>query len=148
MFFPFQIEASGRLCTLVWLGGELIDYGAPAIGPGRVDMAAAWKEVLSRIPPVDLVRLSRIPETINGVDNPMLALECREYHSRAHYVELGGDWEQFYHGHAGSKTRSTDRRKERRLRDSGTVEGNARGAGAGPRFQEKPRAPTGHKKER
>ena len=148
LFFPFQIEESGRLRTLVWLGGELIDYGAPAIGPGRVDMAAAWKEVLSRIPPVDLVRLSRIPGTISGVDNPMLALECREYHSRAHYVELGGEWEQFYHGHAGPKTRSTDRRKERRLRDSGAVEVIAGVAGDDPLFEEIAAATTRQKSER
>lgn len=148
LFFPFQIEESGRLRTLVWFGGELIDYGAPVIGPGRVDMIAAWMEVLSRIPPVDLVRLPRIPETINNDENPMLALECREYHSRAHYVELEGEWEEFYQGHAGSKTRSTDRRKERRLRDLGTVEVLAGVPGEDPVFDEIALATASQKSER
>jgi CelD/BcsL family acetyltransferase involved in cellulose biosynthesis len=123
VFFPFQISTGKSVRELNWLGDELIDYGAPVVAAGgsQVDFSAVWSAVRPCLPPVDLVRLSRIPEKIGGVGNPMLDLDCRRYHSSAHFVDLEGDWEAFYGRHASPKTRSTDRRKHRRLSDMGEL---------------------------
>jgi CelD/BcsL family acetyltransferase involved in cellulose biosynthesis len=122
-FFPFQVRAAGALRVLNWLGDELIDYGAPILGPGStVDFPEVWAEVVRHLPAVDLIHLTRIPETVGAVANPMCRLNCRRYHNSAHFVELAGDWEDFYQRHAGAKTRSTDRRKHRRLSEMGTLE--------------------------
>jgi len=122
LFFPFQIESGGFVRQLTWMGDELIDYGAPVLGEARGrDVSAAWAEVLRRLPPVDLIRLTKIPATIEGGENPFRRLGCHRYHSSAHFVELTGAWESFYEAHAGSKTRSTDRRKHRRLSKMGEL---------------------------
>jgi CelD/BcsL family acetyltransferase involved in cellulose biosynthesis len=121
-FFPFQVNTGGVLRVLRWLGDELIDYGAPILGPGAgADFAALWTEVVQRLPAVDLIHLTKIPEKVGIKINPMCSLRCRRYHSSAHFVELAGEWEDFYRCHAGNKTRSTDRRKHRRLSDMGEL---------------------------
>jgi CelD/BcsL family acetyltransferase involved in cellulose biosynthesis len=130
VFFPFQIAGGGFVRELNWLGDDLIDYGAPVLGSGTVDgFPALWAEILSRLPEVDLIKLSKIPETIDGADNPMTRLNCRRYHSSAHHVELDGDWDEFYERHAGAKTRSTDRRKHRKLAEMGKLEFSATDGG-------------------
>lgn len=122
-FFPFQINTGGVLRVLRWLGDELIDYGAPILGPGAIpDFEELWTEVVRRLPAVDLIQLSKIPRKVGDAENPMCRLKCRRYHNSAHFVELAGDWENFYQRHAGAKTRSTDRRKHRRLSDMGALE--------------------------
>jgi CelD/BcsL family acetyltransferase involved in cellulose biosynthesis len=122
-FFPFQVDTAGSVRELRWFGDDMIDYGAPIIGPaGGEDFAEVWESVLACLPEVDVIRLSKIPASVCGVDNPLCGLECRPYHNRAHFVELDGNWDQFYESHAGAKTRSTDRRKYRRLSGMGELE--------------------------
>jgi CelD/BcsL family acetyltransferase involved in cellulose biosynthesis len=126
-FFPLAVARKGFVNALVWLGGEFSDYGAPIVvskaleASGADDFPRVWDEVLRRIPPVDVVWLVRIPERINGRLNPMTLLKCAPYHSRAHAATPAGTWDQFYEAHAGPKTRSTDRRKTRRLEETGAV---------------------------
>lgn len=130
-FFPFGIARKGFVRALVWLGGEFADYGAPIVARDRgneatdparaVDFRTVWNEVLAKLPPADVVWLKRIPERIDGRENPMRVLECDPYPSRAWAARLRGTWEETYETHAGAKTRSTDRRKSRRLAEMGEV---------------------------
>lgn len=124
-FFPFTIERRGPLRVLAWLGGVLTDYGAPIVQPKNPgdarQFARTWQRMLDALAPVDVVWLTRITPHINGVPNPMTALPLDRYHSAAYPLALTGDWEGFYEAHAGAKTRSTDRRKERRLAGHGDV---------------------------
>ena len=120
-FFPLGIARKAFLKTLVWLGGEFSDYGAPIVASGREDFPRVWSEVLRRVPPTDVIWLVRIPDRIDGRPNPMCRLNCTPYHSRAHAARLEGTWDRFYETHAGPKTRSTDRRKSRRLAEMGEV---------------------------
>ncbi len=130
-FFPLGIVEKRWGRALVWLGGELCDYGAPIIAPQRlddgsdapdsVDFPSVWAEILRRVPPVDVVWLVRIPERINNRPNPLCRLKCDPYHSRAYAAKLGGTWDEIYESHAGPKTRSTDRRKSRRLAETGEI---------------------------
>jgi CelD/BcsL family acetyltransferase involved in cellulose biosynthesis len=129
-FFPFGIERRKFVTVLTWLGEAFIDYGAPIVTPvftellgsvEDVDFNDIWDMVIEHIPPVDMIWLAKIPETINRVKNPICALKCKRYHSSAYYVRLSGDWDDFYRRHAGAKTRSTDRRKHRRLSETGSL---------------------------
>jgi CelD/BcsL family acetyltransferase involved in cellulose biosynthesis len=128
--FPFEIKHRGAVKILTWLGDKLIDYGAPIIAPvsagigdaGGVDFDSVWRGILERLPSIDVVWLTKVPRDINDSPNPLCSLPCLPYHSSAHLVRLsGGDWESFYERHAGAKTRSTDRRKARRLSTLGRV---------------------------
>jgi len=122
VFFPLQIVETASIRVLCWLGEGLIDYGAPIVATTpREDFAAVWEQVRRRLPPVDLIRLSRIPAEVGTVENPLCRLKCHPHHSSAHFVELDGDWEAFYEQHAGPRTRSTDRRKRRRLQETGAL---------------------------
>jgi CelD/BcsL family acetyltransferase involved in cellulose biosynthesis len=130
-FFPMGIVRKRWGRTLVWLGGDLCDYGAPIVVPkspgegndafGDVDFPSVWAEILRRIPTIDVIWLVRIPERIDGRPNPMCRLKCDAYHSRAYATKLVGTWDEIYETHAGPKTRSTDRRKARRLAEIGEV---------------------------
>lgn len=130
-FFPFGIVRKGFVRALVWFGGEFGDYGSPIVARDRSqetneawsapDFGSVWAEVLLRIPPVDVVWLVRIPERIDSRENPMRGLKCDPYHSGAYAARLSGTWNEFYASHAGAKTRSTDRRKSRRLSGIGAV---------------------------
>ena len=125
-FFPFAVERRRGVDILGWLGGSLSDYGAPIIGrhaPGEsaCRFSAIWDEIMTRLPPIDLIWLTRIPARVEDRPNPLCLLKKYRYHSSAHFVELDGGWEDFYQKHAGAKTRSTDRRKQRRLNKSGKL---------------------------
>lgn len=129
-FFPFGIEKRKFITVLTWLGEAFIDYGAPIVSPvfaerfgsaDDVDFNDIWDTVVRRIPPVDVVWLTKIPETVNRGKNPLCALKCNRYHSNAHYVRLSGHWDDFYRQHVGAKTRATDRRKHRRLSETGRL---------------------------
>lgn len=126
-FFPFGIWQKGSLSVLSWMGGILIDYGAPIISPAMqkeacdIDFIYIWEAVIDRLPPVDAIWLTKIPEEINGYRNPFCDLKCHQYHSNAHYVRLSGDWEAFYASHTSSRKRSKDRRNQRRLSEVGQI---------------------------
>jgi CelD/BcsL family acetyltransferase involved in cellulose biosynthesis len=120
-FLPFSVVSEARMSALTWLGDPLNDYGAPIVVGEVTGFPEIWAEVTKHLPPVDIVRLPRIPERVGDFANPFCALRCRRYHNSAHYVRLTGNWAEFYEKHAGAKTRSTDRRKHRRLSEKGSV---------------------------
>jgi CelD/BcsL family acetyltransferase involved in cellulose biosynthesis len=123
VFFPFQVEKTKTMTVLEWLGDDLIDYGAPIVcaSLGRDEAAVIWNEVAARLPRVDLIRLVKIPQRVAEFLNPVVALDCHRYRTRAHHVAISGSWDEFYQRHAGAKTRSTDRRKRRRLEKLGAI---------------------------
>jgi CelD/BcsL family acetyltransferase involved in cellulose biosynthesis len=124
-FLPFEIKNKWNLRVLAWLGDILIDYGAPIISSSfterGIDFNIVWQEVIKRIPAVDMVWLTKMPEEINGFRNPICDLPCRRYHNKAYFVGLADSWNDFYEKHAAAKTRSTDRRKHRRISEIGKL---------------------------
>jgi CelD/BcsL family acetyltransferase involved in cellulose biosynthesis len=120
-FLAFGVVSSGSMKVLTWLGDPLNDYGAPIVIGEVTGFSEVWAEIREHLPPVDIVILPRIPHRVNDAANPFCALHCRRYHSSAHYVRLAGTWDEFYEKHASARTRSTDRRKHRRLSDKGEI---------------------------
>lgn len=122
-FFPFQIQKAKTIKVLGWLGEDLIDYGAPIVCASveRSEAVEIWGSVIDRLPRVDVIRLAKIPERVSDYTNPLLVLDPCFHQGRSHHVSIGGTWDEFYQRHAGSKTRSTDRRKRRRLEEIGSI---------------------------
>ncbi|UCH84090.1 MAG: GNAT family N-acetyltransferase [Candidatus Latescibacterota bacterium] len=120
-FLALAVVMTGGMKTLTWLGDPLNDYGAPIVMRDITGFGDVWNGVAAHLPPVDIVRLPKIPDRVGGVPNPLCELGCRRYHSSAHFVRLEGDWGTFYEKRTGAKTRSTDRRKHRRLSEKGTL---------------------------
>ena len=120
-FLAFSVVAEGGITVLTWFGDPLNDYGAPILARDITGFPGIWAEIAKHLPSVDIVRLPRMPGRVGDSVNPFCELPCRRYHSSAHAVRLTGSWEEFYEKHAGAKTRSTDRRKHRRLSEKGSI---------------------------
>ncbi len=127
LLLPLGLER-GRLGTrIVALGDPVCDYHGPLVtrvlaqgltGPA---LEAFWAAVLKALPRADLVALTRQPPWLGTVANPLHALASHAYSAGAHGTRLGADWETFYAGRRGTKTRRRFREKERRLEKFGPV---------------------------
>jgi len=130
--FPFAIEKKGPIRSLVWLGSDLCDYNAPIFSSESLTKFCAdnfdllWAEVIAllRSDPryrFDLIDLQKMPDCINGVKNPFVALPVFPHTSSGHLVELGTTWDSFYAAKRSSSTRKRERRQLRQMSDHGEV---------------------------
>ncbi|MGH7095509.1 MAG: GNAT family N-acetyltransferase [Stellaceae bacterium] len=126
MLLPLGIYRQGRVRELRFLGGLVTDYNAPLIDPefaaalGPREMAALWADILERLPRVDLVRLRRMPETIEGVPNPFIALAGASHTENGHAATLPATIAEFRAGRSTALFRE-NRRKRRRLAEKGDL---------------------------
>ena len=127
---PLAIDEGRVVRRLTWLGAELCDYCAPLLAPGfagsmtdarlvqlwrdAIDLLRAWRRF-------DVVDLPKMPETLGGRRNPLLALPAQLHPSGAHLAELGADWEIFHAAKRSSATRKRERKKLRQLQEHGEV---------------------------
>jgi CelD/BcsL family acetyltransferase involved in cellulose biosynthesis len=125
---PLALE--GR--TLRWLGQDNSDYCAPLLESDferRIDAKTfplLWAELCEALNREDMFRfdiadLRKMPETVSGQRNPMLALAALPNPSNAHLTNLTGDWEKYYSEKRSSSTRRRDRTKLKRLGEFGEV---------------------------
>jgi CelD/BcsL family acetyltransferase involved in cellulose biosynthesis len=126
---PLAVEP-GLVRRLTWLGSELCDYNAPLLAPDfarlvdRDRFPALWRDIVAALQArvgFDLIDFSKMPETIGGAPNPLLALGTALNPSGAHLTRLHGTWDEFYTGKRSSATRRRDRTKRKRLSDLGEV---------------------------
>jgi len=129
---PLAICTSGFARELVWLGSELCDYNAPIFARDAfdrlhsADFAGVWKKIvrLLRNEPCahhDLVRLDKMPPSLGGHPNPMLALSTSLNPSGSYVTPLFGSWDEFYKAKRSSSTRRRDRSKRSHLMEAGEV---------------------------
>jgi CelD/BcsL family acetyltransferase involved in cellulose biosynthesis len=122
----------GLVRTLTFLGEDLCDYNAPLIAPGfsthldAAGFAALWSEIRARLQELpelghDLIRLTKMPETIGAQPNPFLHLDVALNPSGAYLTHLAGTWDEFYSAKRSSATRRRDRTKRKRLAEHGEV---------------------------
>jgi len=127
LLFPLAVREKWGLRILEWLGDGLVDYGAPVIGCRALQdglpepFTDVWNRILALIAPLDIVWLKRIPRFVQDFPNPMAVPACDPYHTEGHFAKLTGDWDEFLKSRTGSRTRSTRRRKARRLDEMGEV---------------------------
>lgn len=106
MLLPLGISRTRRMRELSFLGGNVTDYNAPLIDPafaGRLDSAAVaslWRRITTALPRHDVVRLLRMPATIDGPDgaavpNPFAVLPSAAPAGAARSVRLPSSHEQF-----------------------------------------------------
>jgi CelD/BcsL family acetyltransferase involved in cellulose biosynthesis len=126
---PLAVEP-GLVRRLAFLGSDLCDYNAPLLAPDFARhmspdrFATLWREIVAALQQhagFDLVDFPKMPETIGGAPNPLLALGAALNPSGAHLTRLHGTWDEFYTGKRSSATRRRDRTKRKRLSDLGEV---------------------------
>jgi CelD/BcsL family acetyltransferase involved in cellulose biosynthesis len=82
------------------------------------EFAAVWKEILSRLPALDVIDLHKMPDHLNGVRNPLTYLACDPGHDNGCSMLLSALPE--VHGRASVvRTRKKLRRQHRRLSELG-----------------------------
>ncbi|MPZ36856.1 MAG: GNAT family N-acetyltransferase [Rhizobiales bacterium] len=127
MLLPLAIRQTGRLRVLEFLGGSLTDYNAPLIDRDFANTLTGetferlWRQILGLLPEIDLVWLVRMPQTIEGVPNPLIGLAGTRHTDEAHAATLPATFKEL------TATRNTKffaqiRRHRRRLEKLGTVE--------------------------
>ncbi|MEI9805489.1 MAG: GNAT family N-acetyltransferase [Pseudolabrys sp.] len=127
---PLALEAKKALRRVTWLGAFLNSSSAPLLASDfnqRVDPAQfvlLWREIVSLLRgrlAYDLLDLNKIPMTVGGQANPMLALSVTPHPNDAYVMNLSGTWDEIYHAKNSASSRKTDLRKRRRLDKLGTV---------------------------
>ena len=132
LILPLAVRPAGLARELVWLGSELCDYNAPLLATDRAahldgaEFQALWRAALKLIRSnprlrCDMIRLDKIPETVRGQDNPMLALPTFLHPSGSYATPLGQTWDAFYAAKRSPATRRRDRTKRKRLAELGEI---------------------------
>lgn len=97
------VRLDGRLRVLEFADLGITDYNAPLIGPAApADTNAArslWVAVRAALPPADLFRADKLPETVLGRPNPLvLALGGRPSSLFGNLVRIESGWEDWLKG--------------------------------------------------
>jgi CelD/BcsL family acetyltransferase involved in cellulose biosynthesis len=127
LLLPLGIRRSYGCRTLVYLGGRVTDYNAPLIDRtfaascSQADFAELWRAILRNLPPIDLVSLVKMPETIEGVPNPMVTLRHCVHTGNARSARpLPATFEAYTESHR-SKVFKDAARKRRQVEALGPV---------------------------
>jgi CelD/BcsL family acetyltransferase involved in cellulose biosynthesis len=128
LFLPCGVRRRGIGTSLVWLGGEMSDYHGPLLGKrfdellAREGFGRLWGVLIEHLPRFDYFHFQKQPATIGRQENPFVSLPCMPHALPGCYSQLDADWQTYYKSKRGSKTRATDRRKQRKLEQGGALE--------------------------
>ena len=98
------------------------DYSARvSTPPSSRASGAAPLQLVQRNPRVrfDVIRLDKMPETVRGQQNPMMALPMTLHPSGSYATPLAQTWDAFYAAKRSPSTRRRDRTKRNRLAEAG-----------------------------
>jgi CelD/BcsL family acetyltransferase involved in cellulose biosynthesis len=132
MFLPLGIERRRLARCLVWLGGVNTDYQAPILGHhlpedfSPKEFLKLWKKILGALPPIDAICFEKQPERIGDKTNPFMYLPSQANPNNSHSARLGKPWKDFYNEKRSSKSRGTERRKEKLLKQHGEISFSAK----------------------
>ncbi|MGD1933423.1 MAG: GNAT family N-acetyltransferase [Candidatus Phaeomarinobacter sp.] len=129
MILPMAIERVLGVSTLVWMAQDEADYHGPLIHPKwdtgttREEIGRILSAVAASVPEAHAFALTKTLSSIEGVANPLRAIEHTPHPSSGHAITLtGDDFDTFYAGVRSKSTRKRDRQRRRRLQETGTVE--------------------------
>ena len=100
---PLTLSREGRLREIAFADGGITDYNAPALCPetptDRASARALWRAVRAALPPADLLRLEKMPETVAGRPNPLIHWPgARASRLSGHVLAIEGSWEEHHRG--------------------------------------------------
>ncbi len=116
MLVPLCIARRSGMRILSFLDGGKADYNGPVLFSRhawtREAMHELWRRILDALPPIDVVRLEKIPPTIDGLPNPFHMLAERPDVASTHGNRLDRPWPDVEKGMENPKRL---RKKERAL---------------------------------
>ena len=96
MLLPLCVERHRGMRVLSFLDQGQADYIGPVLfgaRPWTMDaMRALWRRILQALPAVDVVRLEKVPPTIDGVANPLHLIAAHPDVASAHGNRLDQPW--------------------------------------------------------
>jgi len=92
LYLPLAIETRLGITLLRFMDAGVSDLNAPIMARDRGltdgEFAVVWKEILSRMPPVDVIDLRKMPDHLNGLRNPLAHLAGDSGHDHGYAVLL------------------------------------------------------------
>ena len=128
MLLPLGIEHRRLISRLVWLGGRITDYHAPLLSHNCSEklthqiFQSIWLKIQTVLPPFDVICFEKIPEIVASQRNPFLYLSCSPNASSAYFSQLTGPFDTFLYANRSKKSISTEKRKQRRLKEHGKID--------------------------
>ena len=125
--FPFEVVAAAGMRMLRWLGVAQTNYNFPPIDPsagasfGAADISALLAAAADQIGGISGAILINQPFRWAGVDNPFARLPHQSSPSAGYAIALTRDFSKLLEERLGPRTRSSLRRKEKRIRDLGQL---------------------------
>ncbi|MFJ7440399.1 GNAT family N-acetyltransferase [Methylorubrum thiocyanatum] len=123
MLLPLAIRRNAYGRSLEFLGGDLTDYNMPILAagfsPGPRDAERLWAAILDVLPPVDFVRLRRMPLVFDGIANPFAGLAGSRHVIDAYGANLPPTFKDFTTRSPSFFNKNSQRR--RRLAKEGAV---------------------------
>lgn len=123
MLLPLGRRRRRGLRVLSFLGGEITDYHAPLLHPefDVSSFAVLWPVIVRLVGGVDIFRVRRMPQHIEGVANPLVALTGMQHTEQAHAAALTPTYAEFQKSRSAKMFADT-RRQLRRLNELGSVQ--------------------------
>jgi len=123
MLLPLGCQQRHGIRVLGFLGGEVTDYHAPLLHPDFdvSAFAALWPLIIRLLGGVDIFRVRRMPQHIEGLANPLIGLRGMQQTEQAHAATLTPTFAEFQQTRSAKMFADT-RRQLRRLRELGSVQ--------------------------
>jgi CelD/BcsL family acetyltransferase involved in cellulose biosynthesis len=132
LILPLAVERWGVVRHLSWLGSALCDYNGPLLAEdfsrriGPDEFARLWGRAIELVRSnphlrFDFTDLQKMPETVGGQKNPLLALPVLAHPSGAYVATLSGKWDDFYAAKRSASTRKRERKQLKQLAEHGEV---------------------------
>jgi CelD/BcsL family acetyltransferase involved in cellulose biosynthesis len=122
LYLPFVVVSRLGVNVLRFMDAGVSDLNVPIMARGRrlteTEFVAVWKKIRSLLPPVDAIDLSKMPDHLNGLRNPMTYLPCASEHLYGHSVALS-DLPEIHARAPVVRMRKKLRRQFQRLRELG-----------------------------
>lgn len=123
MLLPLGQQRRHGVRTLSFLGGEVTDYHAPLLHP-QFDVSAftaLWPVIVRLVGGADIFQVRRMPQHIEGLPNPLIALHGMQHTEQAHAATLTPTYAEFQQQRSAKMFADT-RRQLRRLNELGKVQ--------------------------
>ena len=123
LLLPLGIERVSGIRILRFLDCGVSDYNAPVVFPEtafmRFDKRHLWEQLRSCLPPFDLAVLEKMPETIEGLPNPLSVIATARHPESCHGIALHGSADDFERKHLPNARDS--RRRLRKLESRASI---------------------------
>ena len=122
MLLPLGRQRKRGIRFAGFLGGEVTDYHAPLLHPDfdASSFAVLWPVIIRLLGGADVFRVRRMPQHVESVANPLVALAGMRHTEQAHAATLTPTFAEFQKARSAKMFADT-RRQLRRLSELGTV---------------------------